>query len=369
MKRFIQFAFSLLMFGAITSLACQAMEKVVHPSLTAMGMVGLSVLAYTQQGDQQLYRSGISNEIWVDYIVKRFWKDNAWMKNFYSDDQYVVGGKTVHVPQPGSKPTANKLNAVGASLPLTATQRTDTDVNYDLGWYVTNPTVITEAEKQEISYQKLDSVLGDHVGVLNERIAEEHLILALNGVAGAGSIVQTSGSSMGVKVSGMTGTRSTLALADFKKAMVLLNLQNVPKEGRFAILDSNSLDELTSAMDTTQWNAFAQYFNAATGQMGRLYGIDIYERSDVAYATKPTLATDAVAALAWGTSVGAAHVAVNMVWQRDTIARAMGEVKMFEHIDNPLYAGSVYNAGIRFGGRRRFTADNGVIALRQTWLS
>lgn len=352
--------FSFLGFFAFASFMASATKHYINPTLTVLALVLLALFA-SPSAAKGYTAMGVEREVWVDYIIKRFWKDNSWMKNFYSDDQYVVGGKTVHIPQPGSKPTITKNPT---SFPLTAARRTDTVLSYDLDWYVTAPTHITDAEKQEISYDKIDSVLGEHLGVITERIAEEHLINSLNGVAGSTNVIYTSGASAVAKISGQTGNRKVMVVADFKKCVTKLNLLNVPKTDRFSILDSNSLDELTDSMSDKQWNAFNQYFNEQTGVIGKLFGVTIFERSDVAIAAA-ALSSGNLAVNAYGAATGATDLAVNMIWHKDAITRAMGEVKFFEDIDNPLYAGDIYNAGIRFGGRKRRAANIGVIALAQ----
>ncbi|MBS1740724.1 MAG: hypothetical protein JST88_09305 [Bacteroidetes bacterium] len=305
---------------------------------------------------------GVEREVWVDYIVKKFRKANGFMANFYSDDQYVIGGKTVHIPQPGSDPSVTKNPS---SFPLTAAKRTDTEISYDLDLYATAPTHIQDAEKQEISYDKMDSVIGDHLAVVNTRIAEEHLIKSLNGLTGATSVIYTTGSSITPKISGQTGTRKAATPADLKTAVTKLKLMDVPiDDNLYAILDSNTLDEITSAMDATQWNAFNQYFNAKTGQIGKLYGLNIFERSSVAVSAA-ALSGGNLAVNAYGAAVGATDLATNMIYHKNSIARAMGEVDFYERIHDPLYLGDIYNASIRYGGRRRYTAGTGVIALCQ----
>jgi hypothetical protein len=228
---------------------------------------------------------------------------------------------------------------------------------------VSTPSHITSAEAQEVSYDKMDSVMGDHLGVLNERAAEEHAIKILNGLSGTLSTRFTTGAAAAAYITGQTSTRKLFLPADLKAAGLILNSQNAQKNDRYALLDSNALDQLTTGMDATQYNAFNQYYNAQTGQIGRLYGFDIFERSAVAVAAAWT--TGNLAVNAYGAAVATDDIAVNLCWQKDSATRAMGEVLMYESIMNPLYAGDIYNASLRFGGRRRRTDNTGVVAIAQ----
>jgi hypothetical protein len=54
-----------------------------------------------------------------------------------------------------------------------------------------------------------------------------------------------------------------------------------------------------------------------------------------------------------------------MCWQKEAVARALGERKFFDKTDDPEYYGDVYSALLRAGGRRRRTGDEGVIAIIQ----
>jgi len=364
MKRFLQFAVSLLMFTALTSVAASSLQADfgIPQQVTVIGMVALAVVASVTRKQTDIQVMGVQVEVWVDYIVKKFRKANSFLNNFYSDDQYVVGGKTVHINQPGSDPSMQKNPTV---FPLTATQRTDTVISYDLDLYVTNPTHILDADKQEISYDKMDSVIGDHLDVINTRIAEEHLIKCVDLIPGSTNVLYTTGSAVNAKISGQTGQRKAFSAADLKAAVVMLKLQNIPIDNNlFLIIDSNSLDELTTGMDSTQWNAFNQYYNASTGQIGRLYGVNIFERSAVAIAAA-ALSGGNLAVNAYGAATAGTDLAVNVLYHKNSIARAMGEVMFYENIKDALYLGDVYSATIRYGGRRRYSASTGVIAIAQ----
>lgn len=361
MKRFFAFLSSLAVFGFFASTAASIAKEFIHPAITVLLMVVLAFASYASP-KSNVVAMGVEREVWVDYIVKKFRKANGFLQNFYSDDQFVVGGKTVHIPQPGADPSVVKNPT---SFPLTAARRTDTIVSYDLDLYATVPVHITDAEKQEISYDKMDSCIGEHLDVLNTRIAEEHLIKSLNGLPGSTNVIYTSGSSMSAKISGQTGNRYAATPSDLKRAVVKLKLMDVPIDDNiFGVLDSNTLDEITSNMDSTQWNAFNQYYNTQTGQIGRLYGINIFERSSVAVSAA-ALSSGNLAVNAYGAAVGATDLATNIIYHKNAIARAMGEVDFYEDVRNPLYLGDIYNASIRFGGRRRYADSKGVIALCQ----
>ena len=298
----------------------------------------------------------VQNEIWVRYIINRLWKDNAFLKNAFSDDQYVIGGKVVHIPNPGSKPTIVKNRN---SFPATAVQRTDTDVTYTLDRYTSDPTHIEQADMQEITYDKISSVFGDHAGELVETVANDMIIKWLTDIE-APNIRATTGAATAGVVTGQTGNRKLVTVADIKAIQTIMNLQNVPKMDRFIMLESNMLDQLTNALSINEAREFSSYYDAKEGVVGKLFGFTFYERSTIAIAANTTNVIDAL-----GASVGAADNVVSMAWQKDSVARALGEKKFFEKKDDPEYYGDVYSALLRAGGRRRREDDAGVVALIQ----
>jgi hypothetical protein len=297
----------------------------------------------------------VQSEVWVRYIMNRLWKDNQFLKHAFSDDQYVIGGKVVHIPQPGSKPTIVKNRA---AFPAAAVQRADTDITYVLDKYTSDPTHIEQADLQEISYDKIGSVFGDHAGELTETVANDFIIKWLSGIAGA-NVLRTTGAGTTAKVTGQTGNRKAMVHDDLRRAQLRLNVLNMPKNERYALLESNMADELFQSLSNTQYRDFSQYADAKEGIIGKLYGFNIMERSTVAIATA-ALAIEALGASVDGTD----HVA-SMCWQKDSVARALGEKKFFEKKDDPEYYGDVYSAMIRAGGRRRRADDAGVVAIVQ----
>jgi hypothetical protein len=295
---------------------------------------------------------GVQTEIWVKYIMDRLFKDNAFLANAYNDDQYVVGGRIVHIPQPGSKPTVVKNRS---SYPAVTVQRTDTDITYTLDSYTTDPTQITAAEMAEITYDKIGSVFGDHAGFLAETVADDLLIKWATGLA---NIVRTSGadSALGL-VAGQTGTRKVMLAKDLKNVAKQMNLQNVPKQDRFVLLESNMLDQLTDDLTQTQYRDFSQYFDATNNIVGKLYGFNIMERSNV------TISSSADAINPLGSATLSTDNVVSLAWQKNSVARALGERKFFERKDDPLFYGDVYSALLRMGGRRRRSDDAGIFLI------
>lgn len=362
----LKFITSLLAFVFVTSTASTALKESagIPSSITSISMLVLTVAAVATTQKRKhidgVFSAAVEVEYWVDYIVQRLRKDNQFLQFMFDEGQYVVNGSVVHIPQPGSRPTVVKNRS---SFPASTVRRTDTDITYVLDEYTTDPTHIQDAEKVQLSYDKINDVLGDHMNTLTEVVGDDLLIKIL--AALPSGFVQTTtggGASTGL-VSGQTGTRKVMLPADLKRAQLLMNLNNVPRMERYALLESNMLDQLTSQLDTNSARDFSRAYDAATGIVGELYGFKIMERSNVAVAASAYSGGN-LAVNALGAATGATDDVVSVCWQKNSVAKAMGDVKFFDKTNDPQFYGDVYSSLVRMGARRRRADNFGVVAIK-----
>ena len=294
-------------------------------------------------------------ESWATYIMERFWKDNAFLKNAYSDDQYVLQGRIVHIPQPGAKPNVVKNRSV---FPAVAVRRTDTDVLYSLDEYTTDPTHIPNIDAIHLSYSKQDSVMGDHMQVVNETVADDMLIKWGTNA----TIVATTGGPTAITVlptTGQTGTRLAFHHRDLQALMIRMNVDNVPKQDRFIMIDDNMFDGFYSSLGDTSAKDFSAYADAASGVIGKLHGFSIMTRSSVlALASDNSLK-------ALGSALAATDNLASLAWHKNSVATAIGDKKLFQDLGNPLYYGDVHSVLLMAGGRVRRADSKGIYIIKQ----
>lgn len=294
-------------------------------------------------------------EVWAAYIMERFWKDNAFLKNTYDDSSYVLQGRIVHIPQPGSKPSVVKNRT---TFPATAVRRTDTDVTYSLDEYTTDPTHIPNIDAIHLSYSKQDSVLGDHMSVLNETVADDLLIKW----GGGSTVVKTTGGPSAVTVgpvTGQTGNRKAFHHKDLQKLMIKMNVDNIPKNDRYVLIDDSMYEAFYDSLSETNAKDFSRYADAQNGVIGKLHGFNIMTRSSVLAFTS----ADAVKAL--GASLGATDNLASLAWQKNAIATAIGDKKLFQNVNDALYYGDVHSVLVMAGGRVRRSDAKGIYAVVQ----
>jgi len=338
----------------------------VSPIVTILAVLAITIMTAagigcTARNIVRMDTIGIDQVFWAKEIIQRLFKDNAFLKLARSDDEYVVGGIAVVIPQPGAAPTVVKNNS---SWPMTAVQRADNMIMYGLDTYLTQPTFITIADLQGISYDKTQSVLTDHFDYMMQSFADDMLIKWANGLPGSTNVVYTTGGATNSLEIGQTGSRNTCSHTDVKKLQRIMNKNNVP-QGRVLLMEANMYDQFTDSLSVTQYRDFSEQFDPKTGVVGKMYGFDIMTRSSVLMAAAGLDGSGNLAMNALGAALGATDNVGCLAWQKDQLARAIGDIKLFTRIDDPLYAGTINNCYIKGGGRVRRADNVGVYALMQ----
>jgi len=305
----------------------------------------------------------IQVEVWQSDIVASLFKKNPFINYAFNADQYVVGGKIVHIPTAGAAPTVVKNRS---SLPATIAKRTDVDILYQIDEFTTDPILIPDADTVELSYDKRQSVTGEHFDALVAAAGDWMLynwFTGLNAAADAqvtGTILRTTGGNVAAHMPSSTGLRLKFLKEDLKRARTTMNKANIPNENRYAIFSSDLLDQLMDDADLIKRDgAQGGELNLGEGVIMRLYGFNIMERATT--LTFTNAATPLI--VAPGTAGAAAHNDAVLCWQSNAVEKALGDVKFFDDMGNPAYYGDIYSALLRVGGRARRAA--GVVAIVQ----
>lgn len=307
--------------------------------------------------------SKIPVQVFIDYVVEKLRKSNPFLAFSVDESAKVLGGAVVHIPQSGASPKTVKNRS---TFPATAVKREDSFITYALNEYSTDPTHVTWHEENEISYDKTDSVLNDHVETLMEVVGDDMIYSWFTGFKTDGktpdvipqkNVVFTSGASRAVFEEGQTGNRKKLTYKDIQNLAVKFNKANVKKQERYLMLESNMYQELIESLSENQMAAFQAAANVEEGVVGKLCGFKVMDRSTVAYFTSSGTPIVPGAALSATDCVG------GIAWQKDCVARALGDIVPFQDLANPMYYGDIFSALVKAGGRCRRADWAGVCAI------
>lgn len=313
--------------------------------------------------------SVIPVEVFQNYIIEKLRRDNPHFEAATDESAFVLGGSVVHIPQAGKSPAVVKNRK---TFPATAVQRGDSFVTYPLDVFTTDPTHVTWHESNEISYDKTDSVLNDHVATLIE-VAGDNLIFSWvrgmkpNGAGGfvedtipSTSIIKTTGAAVAVNPDdGQTGTRKAFSYKELQTAQAKMNKAGVPKKDRYAMLESYMYQQFLDSLSVNQMAAFQATADLSKGICGEFAGFKMMERATV-------LAFSQAGALnVPGAALQATDNLASLCWQKGSVAKAKGDIKPFQDTDNPTFYGDIFSALLKLGGRCRRADWNGVIAIMQ----
>ena len=306
-------------------------------------------------------------EIWVSDVQEALNRNADFLPYSVDHSAYIAFG-TVHVPQSGSNPTVVKNPA---TFPLAISERTDTDRTYALNQFALEPTLISNLDELQISYDKRQSVLGQQITTLTQRIGDE---VAISWSAtGASNIVGTTGSAVATSLApGATGTRKAVTLADIAALANKLDKDNVPRQNRKLLMSTDMFWELFQISDVIRasYNGFQNQPNVlANGIVAMLYGFEIMMRPVVSVYANSTTSPKAFGA-ATATTDNLACIAFHST----TVARALGSMTpLYDSGSNgngkPEYLGSIFNMEVMLGSAILRADMKGVAALVQTWVS
>lgn len=293
----------------------------------------------------------LQTEVWIRDIQEQLFANNEFLNYAVNHSEYV-NNKTVHVPIAGSPPS---VEVDRSSLPAAISQRTDTELTYNLAEFTTNPMLITNLEEIQTSYNKRQSVLGHHISAMADLIAQNTLV---DWAAPAANVVVTTGAASSVLAPSATGTRKAITLADLRSAAAKLDKQNVPKNDRYAIMDSELYYQLLSDSTVLSSETMGSA-NLPSGVVRQLFGFNILTRSNTPIYdnTNNVKAVGAAGAITDNLSV--------ICYQAGFVAKAMGATKVFADEDKPEYYGSVFSALQMHKGSKLRTNGTGTVAIVQ----
>lgn len=295
-------------------------------------------------------------EIWKPWILDTLFADNQFLNFARNADEHVLQGTVVHIPNAGS---ASGVSRNRSSLPASVTQRTDVDVTYALDEFTSDPRLIKNADKL-LSYDKMASAMGQDMNAIKDLVAQ--WIAYHWGPTAAAQMVRTTGTTgVAAHVTGATGNRKELLLANVRSAKKILDKQNIPSGDRYMLLDADMYDQLIGTMDGTTYKDFSRYFDADKGVVGMIYGFKVYMRATTLSYTN---ASTPVKRLPGADDLTTANAAA-LCWHKDYVERAIGTTDIFEDLNNPTYYGDIYSLLVRAGGRGVDNDYKGVVAIIQ----
>lgn len=294
--------------------------------------------------------------IWQATLVENFYPDNSFSSKSVDDSAYVKAKKVI-IPNAGAPSKVRKNRTV---KPATVNQRTDNDLEYEIDELTTDPIYIPNIDTVELSYDKRTSIISNDREEL-QNSAEENILERWGlGVPSKNVLFTTGTTERDAHTSETaTGKRKCITKADLLKIMTRMDADNVPKEGRHILLDAYMYADLLENLSESDKWMFQNSADVQRGIVGKLWGLNVMTRSQVL-----RVKTDK-SLLSWDQEAVAGEMAAALAWHDKSVSRAMGEVKMFDSTNNPMYYGDIYSFLLRTGGSVRRYDKKGVYLLAE----
>ena len=273
----------------------------------------------------------LQTQVWLKTLQENFFPDDSFVAKSENDSQYVEN-KTVHIPNAG-KPSGVKVNRT--SLPAQIQERTDNELTYNIDELTTDPIRISHADSAEL------------------------ILRSWAKGADAAHPILTDGGERDAHTEQGTGKRKKMTANIVHQVSLRMDKQNLPKTGRYLILDTDMYGDLLDSLTEAGRLAFLASANVTKGTVGQLYGIDIFSRSEVLRLK----ANGEI--IAEPTGGEATEVAAGFAWQSGCVSHAFGEAKMFSSLDDPTYYSDIYSFLMRVGGSHRRYDKKGIFLVAE----
>ncbi|MBR1467477.1 MAG: BACON domain-containing protein [Bacteroidaceae bacterium] len=295
----------------------------------------------------------LNKQVWLNTIVENFFTDDSFATKSI-DDSVFVDHKSVHIPNAGA-PSGVVTNR--SQKPASVNQRADNDLSYDMDELTTNPIYIPNIDMVELSYDKRQSIIQNDRMELQKQ-AHQNLLYRW---FVAGQVIETAGDAVDAHTSSTaSGKRKALTKDTILQLMTRFNQDDVPATGRYILLDAVMYAQLLKDLTEKELSAFLASADAQKGILGNLYGFDIMQRSKVLRLTAD------MCLLKWEENGAAGELAAGLAWQEQCVSRAVGEMKMFDKMDDPTYYGDIYSFLMRVGGSHRRYDKKGICVIAES---
>lgn len=322
----------------------------------AVGTGAQLLFGAPKEAGKGLYMA-LQTEVWIADIQENLFFENEFL-NLAQDHSAYISNKTVHIPQAGGNPTVVKNRTTDVA---DIKRRTDTELTYQMDNYTTDPFLVKNVEELQISYQKRQSILGQHVATLGDTIAVE----TLHKWAVTGStthVLRTTGTDDAMLPnSTATGTRNRLTIDDLARAAAVMDIDKVPKQGRFAVIPTAMFYGLFSDKELVNQRALIGEDMIKMGVVAQLFGFNIITRGEVVRYTDAS----ANNLRTIGSADAATDCAGAICFSRFMVTQALGDIKVYLNEGEARSYGDIMSAEVNHGASVMRDKNVGRVSIAQ----
>lgn len=246
----------LLFFAILTPMVGMEASAYVSAFIFALGCIPKGNIS------RGIAMAGLQKEIWLDQFRHNFYPDNTFITDGIDWTQYVENDK-LNFAAAGGDPTVVK-NRTRAQYPIPVEYLDDNPLSVELEEYSSNTTVVHDAEKVELAYDKMETVLQKHRNSIRTSYANSGAYnIAPDTETTHTVVLEATG------VDALTG-EACLIDDDFSRLRGIWNDLDYPTEGRCFVLEAHEVEKLTrnSAIIKAQMG-----YKGAVGTVDAIVGV------------------------------------------------------------------------------------------------
>lgn len=270
----------------------------------------------------------LNKEVWLSQIKENFYPDDSFLKKPTSYDAHVENDR-LHIAIAGIDP---KVLVNNTTYPIAVVEREDGESEITLDQFETENTIVRRPEAIEYSYDKLESVIGQHRSTLRKAVATKAIhAYAPDTDTLDTPLVETTGT--------LAGTRKRMTFADILALKERFDDAEIPLDGRYLVLHPKHVSDLL----LQDIELFKDLTNMQNGEPFKFAGFGVYS-----FAHMPTysIKDGTLEKVPFGKDATTRFASV--AFCASEVMKADGDIYMYASYDDPKERATIVGFDKRF---------------------
>lgn len=270
----------------------------------------------------------LNKEVWINQILSGFYPDDSFLQKVVNYSEFVENDR-LHIPAAGIDP---KVLIDNTTYPIKVVERDDEDNEIPLAKFETENTLVRRPDAIEYSYNKLESVIGQHRATLRKSVAMKaaHAYAPSADTTDTPVILTT-----GAAVNG----RRRMTFADILTLKERFDEAEIPLTDRYIILHPKHVSDLL----LEDIELFKDLTNIKDGEPHKFAGFGCYQ-----FAQMPTYKTVGGKLTKVPFADAATTQFASVAFYAKEVMKADGDVYMYASVDDPKERGTIVGFDKRF---------------------
>ena len=270
----------------------------------------------------------LNKEIWINQILSGFYPDDSFLQKVVNYSEFVENDR-LHVPSAGIDPVVLVNNT---TYPIKVLGREDDDNEITLDKFETENTLIRRPDAIEYSYNKLESVIGQHRATLRKSVA-------MKAAHAYAPVADTTDTPVILTTGIVNKGRRRMTFADILTLKERFDEAEVPLTDRYIILHPKHVSDLL----LEDLELFKDLTSIKDGEPHKFAGFGCFQ-----FAQMPTYKTIGGKLSKVPFVEDATAQFASVAFYAKEVMKADGDIYMYASVDDPKERGTIVGFDKRF---------------------